>query len=93
MTKIVLRTLVWNTRNVTHIKKHTVTKKEVENAIQHIIAHRRGYKQRIILIGRSEKRLLSIVVSKEKEGRYYIVTARDADKKERSLVYEKESCT
>ena len=91
MTQIKISSLHWNERNLEHITKHSVTREEVEEAICHILAHRQGYAGRIVLIGRSAKRLLSVIVSKETSGRYYIVTARDADKKERKLVYAKES--
>ena len=90
MTRIILKALIWDVWNTIHIKKHSVTKKETESAIKNIIAYRQGYKGRIVLIGRSGKRLLAVIVSKEISGRYYVVTARNADKKERRLAYEKE---
>lgn len=46
---------------------------------------RGGINNKIILIGRSEKRLQSVIVYKEKTGLYYIVIARDADNNERRL--------
>jgi len=33
---------------------------------------------------------LAVILAKEEVGTYYVVTARDADSKERRLVYEKE---
>ena len=90
MTRIIVKELIWDVWNTVHIKKHSVTKKETENAIENVIAYRQGYKERIVLIGRSGKRLLAMIVSKEMSGRYYVVTARDAGKKERRLAYEKE---
>lgn len=90
MTRIVLEQLIWNDWNIEHIKKHNVSSKEVEEAISNILAHRMGYGRKIILIGRSGKRLLSMIVAKEKGNKYYPVTVRDADRKERRLVYEKE---
>lgn len=90
MTKIFLRSVVWEENTTEHIKKHGVRKVEVESAIEGVLAHRRGYKQRIILIGKSGTRLISVVVFKEARDRFIVVTARDADKKERRLVYEKE---
>ena len=91
MTRIKINQLVWDSRNRNHIKKHNVAKQEVEEAIINIVAHRKGYGNRIILIGRSGKRIVSIIVSKERLNSYYAITARDADKKERRLVYEKEN--
>lgn len=90
MTKIVLEQLVWDDWNKKHIKKHQVSVKEVEEAISRILTHRAGYSGKIILIGRSGKRILAMIVAKEQGNKYYVVTVRDADKKERRLVYEKE---
>ncbi len=90
MTRIQLENLIWDLWNIKHIRKHNVLQKEVEEAVTNIIAHRMGYSGRIILIGRSRKRLVSVIISPKGVKTYYLVTARDADKKERQLVYEKE---
>lgn len=89
MTKIRLTQLIWDEWNVVYIKKHKVAIKEAEEAISSIVTHRAGYDGRIILIGRSGKRLLALIMSPEEKKKYYIVTARDADRKERRLVYER----
>ena len=83
--------LVWDDWNIKHIKKHNVTKDEVEESFENLVVYRKGYKKRLMLIGRSGGRILSVVVAKDNLGSYYVVTARDADKKERRLVYEKEN--
>lgn len=90
MTRIKLENLIWDLWNVEHIKKHNISQKEVEDAITNIITNRMGYEGRIILTGRSGKRLISVVVFPKQAKTYYIIAARDADKKERKLVYEKE---
>lgn len=90
MTKIRLDQLVWDDWNIEHIKKHNVLRIETEDAINNIRAHRQGYDGRVILIGRSGARILAVLVKKEKAGEYYVITVRDADKKERKLLYEKE---
>lgn len=90
MTRIKLENLIWDLWNIDHIKKHNVTKIEVEEAITNIISYRTGYKGRIILTGKSGKRLISVVIFPKQARAYYIVTARDADRKERKLVYDKE---
>ncbi len=90
MTKIELAQLIWDSWNKKHIKKHNVTVIEIEEAVVSISAHRMGYGRKIILIGRSGKRLLAMIMSHKEENKYYVVTVRDADKKERRLVYEKE---
>lgn len=91
MTKITLSQLVWDDWNKKHIKKHTVTVEEIEEAISNIIAHRMGHSRKIIIIGRSGKRLIAMILGREEGNRYYVTTARDADRKERKLVYEKEN--
>ena len=90
MTRIQIEQLIWDDVNREHIEKHTVTKEEVQEAIAHITAHRKGYLGRIALIGRSGKRILAVLVAPKKDKKYYVVTARDADKKERRLVYDNE---
>lgn len=85
MTRITIRSIVWTRGNAEHIRKHSLTIAEVEDAIDHVVAYRMGYKGRIVLIGRSGKRLLAVIVSKEELGHYYIVTARDADKKRKEI--------
>lgn len=88
MTKITK--IIWNEWNSKHIRKHNVTKEEVEEAIQRVNAHKKGYSKRIMLLGRSGKRILSIVIAQEENNYYYPITARDADKAERKMLYENE---
>ncbi len=90
MTKIKISQLIWDEWNTEHIKKHNVTIAEVKEAIQNINAHRKGYAGRILLIGRAGKRTLAIVVVPKENSKYYPVTVRDADKKERRLVRDNE---
>ncbi len=90
MTKIKISQLIWDEWNTEHIKKHNVTIAEVKEAIQNINAHRKGYAGRILLIGRAGKRTLAIVVAPKENSKYYPVTVRDADKKERRLVRDNE---
>jgi uncharacterized DUF497 family protein len=90
MTKIKIDQLIWDEFNSKHIKKHNVTKEEVQEAIQKVNAHRKGYAERIVIIGRAGKRILAILISPEGDKKYYVVTARDADKKERRLLYDNE---
>lgn len=91
MTEIRLTDLVWDEWNQEHIAKHNVSIKNVEEAVTHIITHRKGKKGRIVLIGRSGTRLISVIAKPKSHHRFYPVTARDSDKKERRMVYEKES--
>lgn len=86
MTRIEINSLIWDKWNVEHIKKHSLTKKIIEEAILNIKAFRYGYRGRIILICIFGNKFISIVIDKKEEGRYYVVTARSADKKERKLI-------
>jgi uncharacterized DUF497 family protein len=88
--RITIKQLIWDEWNVGHIKKHCLSVKEIESAINYRVAQKKGYQGRIIIIGRSGKRLISVILAKEEKQKYYVVTARDADKKEKQLVYEKE---
>jgi uncharacterized DUF497 family protein len=45
----------------------------------------------LIIIGRTRKRILTIVLSFEKQKQGYVVSARDASKKERKVYYENKS--
>ena len=90
MTRIKITQLIWDEWNSEHIKKHKVTVVEVEEAIGNINTHREGYEGRIFFIGRSGKRILAILVKPKENKMYYVVTVRDADKKERRQVYENE---
>lgn len=89
MTRIKIKELVWDDFNREHIKKHNVTVEEAEVAVKNLIAHKRAKKGKYLALGRSGSRILAII-GKEKTGIYYPATARDADKPERRIVYEKE---
>ena len=90
MTRIVVKELVWDEVNRSHINKHNISELEITDASKNIVYHKRTYGLRYLVVGRSGKRLVSSVVSRKGPGRYYLVTARDSDKKERKRVYEKE---
>lgn len=90
MTRIIVKKLIWDEWNIEHIKKHNVVKGEAEDVSKNMLAHKIGKKGRYIAIGRSGSRLLSLVLNRKSTGVYYVVTARDASKKERSEIYEKE---
>ena len=91
MTRIAVKEFIFDDQNLKHISKHNVVEAEIREAGQNLIYHRRTYKGRYLLIGRSKKRLLTLILNCLSPGKYYVVTARDASKKERRVVYEKES--
>lgn len=90
MTRIIVKKLIWDEWNIEHIKKHNVSQNEVEEIAGKIIAHKKAKKGRYLIIGRVGLRILSVAINRKEVGSYYPVTARDSDKKERKIVYEKE---
>lgn len=90
MTNIKVRRLVWDTYNKGHIKKHKVSQEEIVESVQNMSYHRRTYAERYLSVGRSGKRIITVVMRRQKSLTYYPVTARDANKKERRKLYEKE---
>lgn len=90
MTRIRIKTIVWEDWSREHIRKHDVSVKEVEEAGKKIKYHRRTRDNRFLAVGRSGKRSLTLIISRQGLATYYLVTARDADKKERKKLYEKE---
>ncbi|EKE05738.1 MAG: hypothetical protein ACD_19C00182G0066 [uncultured bacterium] len=81
--------LIWDTWNLEHIKKHNVSKYEVEIAFKSKDLLIESYRGRILIIGRSKRgRILTISISFEKQKDGYVVSARDSSKKERELYYD-----
>lgn len=90
MTRIIVKELVFDEYNRQHIKKHSVTETEIIEAGKNLIYHRQSYEGKYLAIGRSGTRIITIVIRNIGRGKYYVVTARDASKKERRKVYAKE---
>jgi uncharacterized protein len=84
---IVIRRLIWDTRNVVHIARHKVIPEDVEEVAQHNPLVQRGkIRNRVVLIGETnEKRLLAVVLENRGGGNYYPVTAYDASEADRAL--------
>lgn len=89
MTRIVVKELIWDEWNLKHIGKHNVSKEEVEGA-KEIIYHRRTYGGKYLATGRNGNRLITVILRRKSASKYYVVTARDASRKERRKVYGKE---
>lgn len=82
--------LVWDDWNKEHLKKHKVSVREVKQAFKAKEIVQESYKGRLIVIGRTKKsRILTIVLSLEKQKNAYVVSARDSNKKERKIYNEK----
>lgn len=90
MTRIVIKKFIWTEYNQEHIKKHKVTKEEIEKVGKDFIYHRKTHAGRYLAVGRVGTRIVTLVINRELQGHYYLVTARDASKKERKDLYEKE---
>lgn len=90
MTRIKIKTLVWDNYNIEHIKKHNLNVDEVEVAARNVLWHKKSKKERYVAGGRSGSRILSLVIKRKERTTYYLVTARDADKGERRRLYERE---
>lgn len=90
MTRIKVKSLIWDNWNLEHIKKHRVGEKEVEIVVENLSYHKQTYNNRYLLVGRSGSRILSVVLKRQDKTTYYVVTARDASQKEKREVYEKE---
>lgn len=90
MTRIVVRKIIWDDWNREHIKKHDVCPEEVEIAISNLAYHKQTYGKRYLLVGRCGKRILAVVLKRADKGVYYVITARDAGKKERKKLYVQE---
>ena len=74
--------LIWNERNISHIAKHGVSVKEVEEAIRDRDMIVRKHRGRYAIIGSAWGRILFIVLEKVND-EFYVVTARDATDKEK----------
>ena len=81
--------LEWDNWNIEHIKKHAVTKEEVEEVYRTSTKLVQSYKKRKLILGKTKVgRLLTVVISYEKQINPYVVSARDMSQKERRIYYE-----
>lgn len=87
--KIIIRELVWDKINVEHIKKHELSVTEIEGALKDDSRlYLKGHSGRDVVLCKIGNRMLALVLGKESEGKYYVVTARDMCKKERTIYRE-----
>ncbi len=78
--------LIWDDWNSEHIKKHEVTKAEVNRALSQKVKARKGKQGRLIVFGKTKTgRMLALVIKKRNKG-YYIFSARDASRNERKYL-------
>lgn len=74
--------LIWNAKNVEHIAGHGVSLNEVEEAVEDSKALLFKHRGRYVLLGSAWGRILFVVLEWIGTG-YYVITARDVDKKEK----------
>lgn len=84
---LIIKRLIWDAWNISHIARHHVTLDEVE-----VICHgdplilRGQQKNRLVLIGLVDKeRILAVILESKGSGAYYLITAYPADEKDIAL--------
>lgn len=83
-----LEDLDWDDWNLEHIRKHAVSRKEVEEVIALRPIFQQAYKGRFLVIGPTLAcRTLAVVVGPvpNRQGLYYVFSARPASRKERRI--------
>jgi uncharacterized DUF497 family protein len=88
MSDINILELIWNSFNEAHIwERHQLTRAEVEEVAYGLPENlyvRRTYGSRFLVIGpKADRRLMVLILAPKGEGKFYPVSARPADKKER----------
>ena len=76
---LVIRRLIWDEWNVTHIARHKVIPNEAEEVCHGNPVVQKGSKGRSLVFGPTKTgRMLTVVLDPEEVGVYYPVTARPA---------------
>ncbi|MGI0061826.1 MAG: hypothetical protein ACREBA_05170 [Nitrosotalea sp.] len=84
---LVIRKLLWNERNTTHVARHDIIPEEVEEICrQEPVVQRGTKKNRLVLLGpTSGERFLKAVLENHGAGTYYVVTAYEASIEDKKL--------
>ena len=78
--------LIFNEKNIEHIARHNVLPDEVKQIIEGKTLFLNAKFYRVMAIGQTKKgRSLAVILEKVKDHTYFVVTARDADRKERKM--------
>jgi uncharacterized DUF497 family protein len=88
MKEISILALVWDSFNEAHIwERHQLTRAEVEEVAYGPAENlyvRRTYGSRFLVIGpKADRQLIVLILAPKGQGKYYPVSARPADRKER----------
>jgi uncharacterized DUF497 family protein len=89
-----IKKVIWDGWNSVHIQKHDTGIKEIENALKDknkIFI--KSYNERIVVFCKTEDRMLAVVIAEDEKDIFYIVTARDMDKREREYYRDNEKNT
>ena len=91
MSVVVIKKLIWDEWNVTHIARHKVLPEEVEEVCRRTYIAYESYDGKFEIIGTTkQKRILLIVLDPEPvNGEHYVVTANTANRRDRKLFQEK----
>jgi len=76
--------LIWDEYNISHIAKHGLKVKEVEEAVNDKKRLVRKFRKRYMILGSAWGRIIVVILEKVRDG-YYVVTARDVTTSEKRL--------
>lgn len=81
--KLFIKRLIWDEWNIAHIARHNVIAQEVEEVCERHPVERTGHKNRIFLIGQTEKnRMLTVILNHTEQADVYRpITAYEASKR------------
>lgn len=84
---LLIRKLIWDSWNIQHIARHSITPEEVEEICHNLPLVLRGQeKGRLVLIGSTEEgRMITVVVEANGYGKYYPVTSYETDASDKAL--------
>lgn len=79
--------LIWDEKNIAHISRHNIIPEEVEEVCNSGVAHvTKSRNKTLRLLDQTDAgRYLAIFLADKGKHKFYVVTARDADKSERRL--------
>jgi uncharacterized DUF497 family protein len=87
----------WNEANISHIARHDVTQEEAEQVVENYPldagAVLRNGEIRTINLGQTDAGRVLVVVVTERDGLHRVVTARPADRKERTFYSKHKAAT
>jgi len=80
---MVIKRLIWDEWNITHIYEHNVIPEEVEEVCKGKHFFTKGRQKTYRVIGKTrDGRYLTIILAPRRKSEFYTVTARDEDSKE-----------